>query len=52
MPLLWHLWGGVYWAVCEQSVLDVYVFEAGKMDKHKVLKAFDKGQIVINKQLA
>ena len=34
---------GIYYAASEQSVLEVDVLEAGKMDKRKDLRDFDKG---------
>ena len=48
----WHLLlGGIYKAASEHVILKVDVLEAGKMGKCKDLSKFDKGQIVMARQL-
>lgn len=43
--------GGIYDAASETFVLIVDMLEAGKMIKHKDLSNFDKGQVVMARQL-
>lgn len=48
---LWHLLvGGVYWAVSEHIVFKLIVLEAETIVKHKDLRTFEKGQIVMTCQ--
>lgn len=43
--------GGIYWEASEHFFHFFVVLEAGKMAKHKDLSYFDKGQIVMDRQL-